>query len=64
MAERMIEVGGVNYRWCGFLDGGLKIHVEDSDGVGRVLIRDTLDGPWRLWVESDEERERRQGKRA
>jgi hypothetical protein len=45
--DRPIAIDGVTYRWVGFFDSGYKLAVMDSDGISHVLIRDTIDGPWR-----------------
>ncbi len=46
----MITIDGITYRICGCLDNGFKLAVmDDATGIGRILVRDTLDGPWRLW---------------
>jgi hypothetical protein len=47
--ERYIIIDGIAHRVVGYLDDGYMLAVmNDTTGIGRVLIRDTLDGPWRL----------------
>ncbi len=42
-----IVVDGAAYRICGYLNS-LTLLVMDAADIGRVLVRDTPDGPWRL----------------
>ncbi len=57
-----IVLDGVSYHVVGYLDGGHKLAVADPNGVNRILIRDTLDGPWRRWAEADRERDEAQAR--
>ncbi len=57
---KTIVLDGVTYRVVGYLDSGYMLAVTDPNGVNRVLIRDTLDGPWRRWAEADRERDEAQ----
>jgi hypothetical protein len=45
-----IIVDGRAYRVVGFLDGSRLAVWDDAEDVGRILFRDTPDGPWRRWI--------------
>ncbi len=46
----MITIDGIAYRICGYLDFPLLLAVMDDErDIGHLLVRDTLEGPWRLW---------------
>jgi hypothetical protein len=53
---REITVDGRAYRVVGSLDNGHKLAVwDDAEDVGRVLVRDDADGPWRRWIPPQDE---------
>jgi len=51
---RSITVDGHSYRVCGSVgsDNALAV-IDEACGIGRMLVRDSADGPWRLWSAED-----------